>query len=85
MKIVLVEDEKEEASAFKKLLYRYQTETGNEVDIKHYTSGESFLENYKGGFDVVFMDIDMPKLNGLLTAKSLRSFDENEVSVLKYS
>lgn len=77
MKIVLVEDEKEEASAFKKQLYRYQTETGNEIDIKHYTSGESFLENYKGGFDVVFMDIKMPGMSGLECAERLRKADDS--------
>lgn len=77
MKIVIVEDEKEEASAFKKQLYRYQTETGSEIEVKHYTSGESFLENYKGGFDVVFMDIKMPGMSGLECAERLRKADDS--------
>ncbi len=75
MKIVLVEDENNEAMAFKKLLRRYQKETGNDVCLECFASGESFLENYKGEYDIVFMDIKMPGMSGLECAERLRKAD----------
>ena len=77
MKIVLVEDEEAEATVFKKLLQRYRKETETEIDLKHFLSGESFLDNYKGGCDVVFMDIKMTGMSGLECAERLRKADES--------
>lgn len=46
--------------------------------ITCYSNGENMLSNFLPGmFQLVFMDIYMDNLNGIETAKSLRSFDKN--------
>ena len=84
-KIAIVEDERQSIENLQQCLDLYANEYGTTFSTDLFTDGVDFLSGYSPIYDVVFMDIDMPKLNGLLTAKILRSFDENEVSVLKYS
>ena len=46
-----------------------------EVSISTFTSGRTFLDSYteKGQYQLIFMDVEMPELNGLDTASILRS------------
>ena len=41
-----------------------------EVSISTFTSGRAFLDSYteKGQYQLIFMDVEMPELNGLDTA-----------------
>ena len=38
-----------------------------------------FLESYTKDYDLVFLDVEMPGLNGIETAKELRHMDSNVV------
>lgn len=80
-KIAIVEDERQSIENLQQCLDLYANEYGTTFSTDLFTDGVDFLSGYSPIYDVVFMDIDMPKLNGLLTAKSLRSFDENVVLV----
>lgn len=80
-KIAIVDDEQESIDSLRQCLDLYANEYGVSFDTDLFTDGANFLSGYKPGYDVVFMDVDMPKLNGLLAAKSLRSFDDNVVLV----
>lgn len=80
-KIAIVDDEQESIDNLRQCLGLYTNEYGVNFNIDLFTDGANFLSGYNPGYDVVFMDVDMPKLNGLLAAKSLRSFDDNVVLV----
>lgn len=41
-----------------------------------FSSAVDFLTNYEPKYDVVFMDIDMPYLDGMSAARKLRELDE---------
>lgn len=44
-------------------------------NITHYSNGIDFISSYKADYDIVFMDVDMPEMNGFSTAKKLRKID----------
>ena len=75
IKIALVEDSEECAKHFKELVERYTAESENEVKLYRFDNGFDFLESYGGDYDVVFLDIEMPHLDGISVAKKLREVD----------
>lgn len=75
MRIAICEDKEEQARILMAHIERYQKERDFAIEYKHFPNGLAFLDNYKIGFDVVFMDIEMPVMNGMEAAKRLRGTD----------
>lgn len=76
VKIVIVEDDENYASKMKDYLRQYFSDRKREYSVEYYSNGMDFLEEYKGDADVVLMDIKMPGMNGMETARSLRETDQ---------
>ena len=76
IKIAIVEDEEESFLRLKEFAERYERERGEKVETRWFTDGMAFIDGYEAGeYTVVFMDIDMPHINGMETAKELRKLD----------
>ncbi|MCR5397514.1 MAG: LytTR family DNA-binding domain-containing protein [Lachnospiraceae bacterium] len=78
--VSIVEDDKKAAESLSNYLQRYGTSNNIHFQIKTYEDGLSFLDNYQS-CDLVFMDIEMPLQNGMITAEKLRKIDERVVLV----
>lgn len=70
--IAVIEDDLD----YQKQLLQYIEQYGKEHETQYKTvvfqNGLNFLEDYKGGCDLIFMDIAMPHMNGMETAAALR-------------
>ena len=75
IKIAIVEDEEKEAASLRALLDRYFAESGLEYSCAVFRDGVDFTDNYRADFDIVMMDIEMPLMDGLKTARKLREVD----------
>lgn len=75
VKVSIVEDENAAAQILKEYLVRYSSDRGTEFDIHTYENGMQFLMNYDMSTDLVFMDIELPNLNGIETSARLREID----------
>lgn len=74
--IAIVEDEMQDAQSLYSLLDTFSGQTGEEFNIKCFTQALQFLTNYSGNYDLVFMDIMLPDMNGMEAAKRLRGIDK---------
>ena len=80
--IAIVEDETAEAERLAGYLRRYEKETdGIEFHIVRFSDGIAFLTDYKAEHDIIFMDIEMPGLDGMATAQKLRLQDPEAILV----
>ena len=73
--IAVVEDDLEYQSQLLQYIEQYKKEHKVQCKVAVFSNGLNFLEDYKGGGDLVFMDIAMPHMNGLEAAAALRKRD----------
>ena len=79
-KIVLCDDDSSFLNFFETLLKSKFSLHNLEILIEKFVSGKDLIENIekdKKTYDIIFLDIDMPELNGLLIADKLRQLDKN--------
>lgn len=77
MKIALVDDDKQHLELLKSYIRRYETEEKKLFIVSEFMNGLNFVEDYTGNIDVIFLDIEMPHMNGLDAAKKIRQIDTN--------
>lgn len=77
MKIGIVEDEKVHAGLLASYLEKWGQEEGRALLIREYASAEAFLFDWEEekDFSVVFLDIQMGKMNGVELARRIRQED----------
>lgn len=74
MRIAIIEDNRAEADKLKDLLEKYAKEYSDVIETDYFQNAIIFLEKYKE-YDVIFMDIQMPHLDGMKAAEKLREID----------
>lgn len=77
IKIALVEDNDDCAVDIISLLNKFSVEYKEKIEVERFVNGLNFIDEYKAEYDVVFMDIEMPIMNGIETAKRLRERDSD--------
>lgn len=73
--IALVEDDEACALETQTYIENFGKESGLELRVTRFSSGVRFLDGYSPIYDIVFMDIEMPEMNGMDTARKLREID----------
>lgn len=68
----ICDDEEIFRSELKKFLIQYKKDRRIHLDIVEFSDGQSLL-NYDRGIDIIFLDYEMPKLDGIKTARILRA------------
>ncbi len=84
LKIAFVEDSQEETERMREYCERYQKEFSTEIDLTVFPNGLQFLANYQPVYQLVFLDIEMPILNGMEAAKALYEMDK-EAAIVFYT
>lgn len=81
IKIAVAEDEIEMSNQLLKYIKQFFDENDLDYSVMVFDNAIKLLDNYDFSFDLIFMDINMPLLNGMEASKKLREID-SEVSLI---
>lgn len=77
--VVIVENDQKFIEELQDYLTQYGQETGQEFQVSVFHDGAEIVEGYEPGYDLILMDVEMPRLNGMDAAEKIREIDENVV------
>ena len=75
--IAIVEDNLSDLQDLKDKLSQVAREKGWQYHFKQYSSALQFLDSYQSESDIVFMDIELPDIDGLKASERLRKIDDS--------
>ena len=78
-RVAIVEDDPGQVKLLREYLERYTLACGCLFQISSYLDGDAITRNYRGGFDIILMDIDLPFVNGYTAAQMIRRHDPEVV------
>lgn len=76
LSIAICEDEAAAAETLEKCIQAYCNANGIPFRVKAYANPVLFLTEYKANYDLIFMDIEMPDLDGIQVSHKIRELDE---------
>ena len=81
LKTAIVEDDESYREELSSYVKRYAAESGQDIQIFIYGDGSAILKEYEPKYDIILLDIEMPKINGMETARRIRAVDPGVVLV----
>lgn len=75
--IAIVEDENSFATQLQEYLAKYEVENDVRFKVTFFSDGSEILEEYQPLYDIIMLDIEMPKVNGMEAAEQIRAQDGN--------
>ena len=75
IRLAIVEDEDLYAEQLTGFIRQYGEEHHIQFDIIRFTDGDEIAEEYAGGYDIIFMDIQMRFMDGMTAAEKIRERD----------
>lgn len=76
IKVVICEDEKEQQELLKIYINQIFEQSDTKYKLEVFNSGEELLVNYPKDTDVILLDIQMGQINGMDTARKIRTLDD---------
>lgn len=75
IRIAVVEDNQEYSDRLVQYLNKFAEENERRFEITVFHDGMDLMKIYKSSWDIIFMDIEMPLLDGMAAAKEIRKSD----------
>ena len=77
--IAIVEDEAEFSAQLQEYIKEYQKEHDVPMKVSVFSDGAEILADYQPLYDIILLDIEMPKVNGMEAAEQIRKMDADVV------
>ena len=79
IKVAIVEDDDMYIRQLREYLNLYSSEYCNDIVFDVFTDGAMLVERYDKTYNIIFMDIDMPILDGMEAAEEIRKIDDEVI------
>jgi len=78
-RIAIVEDDCEFIEEIQNYLSQFGEEQGHRFEVTVFHDGAELVEGYQPKYDLILLDVEMPRMNGMDAAERIRETDENVV------
>lgn len=76
MRVAIVDDDNTYSELLRSYVERFSKQDGCDITATVFNSGIDFVSDYTADYDIVFLDIEMPMMDGLTAAKKIREIDD---------
>ena len=77
IKIAIAEDDLQYANQLRQYIEQFEKEHDRKLEVTFYEDGEDLIKDYVSQYDVLLLDIEMPKMDGMTTARHVREVDSD--------
>ena len=81
IRVAIVEDEAAVREQLAGYVQRCTRQYGTLFEVTMFTDGLEILEEYRPVYDIIFLDVEMPQLDGMETARRIRELDPDVMLV----
>lgn len=81
IRIAVVEDDENYIAVIKKYIVRYMKEKGDTISVDVFRDGNQIVFDYQPVYDIILMDIEMPKMDGISAAEKIRESDKDVIII----
>ncbi len=81
LRVCIVEDNPDETEKLRTFLGRYGEKRHYRFNVANYSDSLDFLEEFRGNFDLIFMDIELPHLDGVEVVRRIRKIDKRVIVI----
>ena len=81
LRVGIVEDNEIDLEKLISYLHSYEETRNVQIEVMEYTNGTALLSQYRSCYDVIFLDIEMPGIDGMQTAEKIREMDEEVILI----
>lgn len=81
LRVAIVENDMDTGMQMQTFVQRFARDEGLDIRVEEFDRADRFLAQYKHVYDIIFMDTDLPGLDGMEAARRLRKRDTDVVLV----
>jgi DNA-binding LytR/AlgR family response regulator len=81
IRIAIVDDEAEVRDLLESCIADYSITSGEKFEITSFKDGSEIVSGYRPVYDIIFLDIQMPVMDGMTAAEKIRSMDEDVILI----
>ena len=81
LRVAIVESDTDIRTQMQVFVQRFARSEGMDIRVEEFDRGDRFLAQYQSLYDIIFMEIELPGIDGMETAKRLRKTDRDVVLV----
>ena len=79
LRVAVAEDNPKDRERLLSFLKKYGEEKDVQIEVAEYTDGSELLDQYRPCYDVIFLDVEMPQMDGMKAAEKIRETDEEVI------
>ena len=81
LRVSVAEDNPKDRERLLSFLKKYGEEKDVQIEVADYTDGRELLDQYRPCYDVIFLDVEMPQMDGMKAAEKIRETDEEVILI----